>query len=204
MSVLPEPLLLRQPPPPFRGRSRTPSRFSKALREHQALALQWGRMESATLEVAERLAACLSAGGKVLLCGQGASVTLCQHLAAVLAGRGGGERVPLAVLSLSCDLSVWPRGQDDGFARQVEALGRPGDALLVVCAGDGSTALKRAADRAGERGLLTLGLLGADSGGLSESCHLAITVPQGSPARVQEAQQFVGHTLCELIESALA
>ena len=156
------------------------------------------------MEAGERLAACLSAGGKVLLCGQGASASLCQHLAALLAGRGGGDRAPLAVLSLSGDFSAWPSGQNDGYARQVEALGRPGDALVLVCAGEGWTALKRAADRAGERGLLTLGLLAPDSSALSESCHLAITVPQGQAARVQEAQQFIGHALCDLIESALA
>jgi len=52
--------------------------------------------------------------------------------------------------------------------------------------------------------LLTLGLLAPGCTALAESCHLAITVPQDSPARTREAQQFIGQALCEGIEASLA
>lgn len=177
-----------------------PGGFASALQAHQAQFRSMGRLEAEVQAVAERLAACLGAGGKLLIGGQAASAALSRHLGTWLAGNG---HRPLAVLALSSDGVGSACTADEVFSRQIEALGRPGDALLVICAGDGGAALKRAADRAGERGLLTVGLLATGSRGLAESCHLAIVVPGGGTARVLEAQQFVGHVLCDLVETAL-
>lgn len=172
--------------------------FSAALRAHVA---EFGRLtplEDRVLDAGERLSACLAAGGKVLLCGHGLSAPLCQHLAMMCTG-SRGARGPLAVLALPGE-----GAQGDGLARQVQALGRAGDALLLVCAGADAAALRRAADQAAELGMLTVGLLSGACQALCESCHVAIVVPGERAERVAEAQQFIGHVLVALIEAEQA
>lgn len=152
-------------------------------------------------EAGQRLAACLAAGGKVLIASLGASLGLGQHLALTMVGRAGQARAPLAALALHPQVEEGCAGPQLGFARQVQALGRPGDALVLISAGEACEALQRAADQAAEMGLLTVGLLAPACAALVENCHLAITVPVGAEAQVHEAQQFVCHALWAVISS---
>lgn len=178
--------------------------FGAALREHQACFQRVAALEPQVLEAGARLAACLAAGGKVLCCGLGPSAALAQHLAALWGGALAPVHAPRAVLALSGEQAAGQASVEDGLARQVQALGRPGDALLLLALDGGALALKRAADLAGEQGLLTVGLLGPEGRELLESCHLALVVPGPTLARAQEAQQFIGHALAVVIEDALA
>jgi len=182
---------------------RAPARsvYARALLAHQAEFHQLVDLEAAVVDASRRLAACLAAGGKVLLCGLGASASLSMDLEMLLTGRAGQARPPLAALVLSAELAQGRGGPDEGFARQVLALGRPGDALVVIGSDEAWGPLKRAADQASDMGLLTVGLLAPASAGLAESCHLAITVTGASDVRQIEAQQFVCHALWELIEA---
>ena len=197
-AMLPFPV---QAEPEVLRRASARSVYAQALRAHQAEFHQLGHLEMAVVDASRRLAACLAAGGKVLLCGLGASASLSLDLEMLLTGRAGQTRPPLAALVLSAELAQGRGGPDEGFARQVLALGRPGDALVVIGSDDAWVPLKRAADQASDMGLLTVGLLVPASAGLAESCHLAIIVTGASDVRQIEAQQFVCHALWELIEA---
>lgn len=188
--------------------SRPPS-FADGLAEHQAMFGRLAGLAGMVQDTAERLAACLSTGGKLLICGNGASAAEGQHMAAALGGRYIKERRPLAAIALSADTSALTCiGNDFGFeevfARQVRGLARAGDTLIAISAGQGSAAnVLRAVEVAREAGLLTVGLLGEGNERLAAACHVAIVVPGANPVRVQEAQQFIAHSLCGLIETAL-
>ncbi|HEY8977660.1 MAG TPA: D-sedoheptulose 7-phosphate isomerase [Burkholderiaceae bacterium] len=159
--------------------------------------------------VAERLAQCLRDGGKILLCGNGGSAADCQHLAAEFTGRFNEERAPLAALALTTDSSALTCiGNDYGFehvfARQVQALGRPGDCLVGISTSGRSVNVLRAMTLARERGLSTIGLLGRDGGDIAPLCDLAVIVPGTDTARLQEAHLFIEHAWCALVEHALS
>ena len=157
---------------------------------------------------AERLAQCLRDGGKILLCGNGGSAADCQHLAAEFTGRFQAERAPLAALALTTDSSALTCiGNDYGFehvfARQVLALGRPGDCLVGISTSGRSPNVLRAMAAARGMGLRTVGLLGRTGGRIKALSDVAIVVPSATTARIQEAHILIGHTLCGLVEQGL-
>ena len=92
---------------------------------------------------------------------------------------------------------------DDVFARQVEALGRRGDALLLLSTSGRSENVVRAARSARERGIAAFAFTGAGGGPLGDACDAAIAVPSEDPARIQEAHLLLGHALCGAIETML-
>ena len=178
------------------------------LREHQRLFERLAGLAEPIREAGERLSAALAQGGKVLLCGNGGSAADSQHIAAELTGRFVRDRRPLAALALTTDTSALTciandYSFDEVFARQVAALGAPGDCLLGISTSGNSRNVIKAVEAARERGLQVIGLLGHDGGALRALCDLAVVVPSDSTARIQEAHAFIGHTLCGLIESTL-
>ncbi len=178
------------------------------LREHQRLFERLAGLAEPIREAGERLSAALAQGGKVLLCGNGGSAADSQHIAAELTGRFVRDRRPLAALALTTDTSALTciandYSFDEVFARQVAALGAPGDCLLGISTSGNSRNVIKAVEAARERGLQVIGLLGRDGGALRALCDLAVVVPSDSTARIQEAHAFIGHTLCGLIESTL-
>ena len=86
------------------------------------------------------------------------------------------------------------------FARQVEALGREGDALLLLSTSGRSENVVRAARAAGARGIATYAFTGKDGGALAQVCDASVAVPSGDSARIQEAHLLLGHLLCGAIE----
>ena len=158
--------------------------------------------------MAEALVACLRQGGKVLLAGTGGSAADAQHLAAELVNRFLGERPALPAIALTTDTSILTatandRAFEEVFARQVEALGRPGDVLLLLSTSGRSPNLHRALQAARARRIGVLALLGGDGGGLPPQCDLALVVPSALSPRVQEVHILIGHILCEAVEMAL-
>ncbi|MBS0245062.1 MAG: D-sedoheptulose 7-phosphate isomerase [Proteobacteria bacterium] len=157
------------------------------------------------------LAACaksVRAGGKILFFGNGGSAADAQHLAAELTIRYKKNRAPIAAIALTTDTSaITACGNDYGFeqifARQIEALGRPGDVAIGI-----STSGKSANVIAGLRQARTMGLVtaafggqnGGDMGALSD--HL-IAVPSPVTARVQEMHITLGQMLCGALELEL-
>lgn len=157
------------------------------------------------IEAAEKIAASLKDGGKVLFCGNGGSAADAQHLAAELLGRYLAERAPLAAIALNSNSSTVSAiandyGFDEAFARQITGLGRKGDVLVAISTSGNSANIVRAAEAARESGLTCIGLSGADGGDLAPLCDIALTVPSDKTPRIQEMHIAVGHMICDLVE----
>jgi D-sedoheptulose 7-phosphate isomerase len=156
----------------------------------------------------ERLAGTLSAGGKLLTCGNGGSAAEAQHLAEELVGRFRQDRRPLAALALTSDGTALTCiandfGYADVFARQVLALARPGDLVLALSTSGNSENLVRALQAAREVRATTAALLGGDGGRLRALCDLALVVPSTRSDLIQELHLTSVHLLCALVERQL-
>jgi D-sedoheptulose 7-phosphate isomerase len=158
--------------------------------------------------LAREICRALENGNKVLLFGNGGSAADAQHMAAEWVGRFSRERRPLAAIALTTDTSILTSvgndyGYDQIFARQIRALGKPGDLAIAISTSGNSTNVCLAATVAREMGLVTVGLTGADGGRLRTAVHHHIHVPHTTAARVQEVHIMIGHILCELIDENL-
>jgi D-sedoheptulose 7-phosphate isomerase len=184
------------------------SLFAAHLGEHQALFARLTTLDDEVSAIASHLAATLSRGGKLLLCGNGGSAADCQHIAAELTGRFVADRRPLAALALTTDTSALTAiandySFDDVFSRQVLALARPGDCVIGISTSGRSANVLRAVAAAREVGATSVGLLGRDGGELKSTCDHCVIVPSHVTARIQEAHGLIGHAWCALIEQAL-
>lgn len=182
--------------------------FLDNLAEHQRMLEQLGHLDPAVGAAARVLAGVLAAGGKLLFCGNGGSAADCQHLAAELTGRFVHDRRPLAALALTTDTSALTciandYAFDQVFARQIHALGRPGDALVAISTSGNSPNVLAAVEAARALGMPCVGLLGRDGGALGSRCEPAIVVPSQVTARIQEAHILIGHSLCGMLEDLL-
>lgn len=151
---------------------------------------------------------CFQRGGKLLICGNGGSAAESQHMAAEFTHRLSAEviRRALPAIALTTDTSFLTAfANDDGyervFARQVEALGRPGDVLLGISTSGNSRNVVAAFRQAHLQDLATVALTGA-SGEMVEIADAAICIPANATQPIQEAQLAVLHILCALVEQA--
>lgn len=163
---------------------------------------------SSVLRAAEAISRAFAAGRKLLIFGNGGSAADSQHMAAELVGRFSRERRAVAALALTTDSSVMTSiandyGFERVFARQIEALGRPGDVAFGISTSGKSPNVLKAIEAAGKQGLRTIALTGRDGGALGAAAELHINVPDQSTARVQEVHRTLIHAICELVERAL-
>lgn len=184
------------------------SLFLHNLDEHLQLMQMLGTLDSQVLAAGRHLAGLLRTGGKIMFCGNGGSAADAQHLASELTGRFIKDRRPLAGLALTTDSSALTciandYSFDEVFKRQVQGLGRVGDALVGISTSGNSANVLRAVEAAKAMGIYTFGLLGRDGGKLGALCDACVVVPHGVTARIQEAHLLIGHTLCGLIEAEL-
>jgi D-sedoheptulose 7-phosphate isomerase len=161
------------------------------------------------LKAAELLGATLEGGGKLLLFGNGGSAADATHVAAEFVGRFLLDRPAAAALSLSENSSALTAiandyGFETVFARQIEALGRPGDAAVALSTSGASPNVLAGLRTARERGLRTIGLTGARGMALAADVDVLLAVPSESTPRIQEAHTLIAHVLCELIELRLS
>ena len=158
---------------------------------------------------AREMAARFSAGGRLFTFGNGGSSTDAAAVAGMFLAGGAGAR-PLPALTLTADVAVLTAlGNDVGFdvvfARQVAAMGRPGDIALATSTSGGSENVLRALGEAGRRGILTVGLAGYDGGRMAEAgLDFLFAVPSASVHRIQEAQTTLYHVLWSLVQEELA
>ena len=178
-----------------------------ALERAADLHRQAAREQAETIvKAATMMRAAIDAGGQVLVFGNGGSATDAQHFAAELVGRYARERRAWPVVALTADAAVLTAvandyGFDRVFARQVEALGRPGDVALGITTSGASANVNVALRRARQAGLATIGLTGRDGGDTASLVDLHVNAPGGTSAEVQEVQRTMLHVMCELIES---
>jgi D-sedoheptulose 7-phosphate isomerase len=167
---------------------------------------------AAPIEAAVRLmAASLRAGGKVMACGNGGSAADSQHFAAELLNRFEKERAPLAAIALTTDTSTLTSiandyAYDQVFAKQVAALGRPGDVLLAISTSGNSPNVMAAMQVAHERGVQVVALTGKGGGRMKEllaAGDVDLCVPAERTARIQEVHLLTLHCLCDGIDALI-
>ncbi|MHB8414537.1 MAG: phosphoheptose isomerase [Acidiferrobacteraceae bacterium] len=148
---------------------------------------------------------------KILACGNGGSAADAQHFSSELLNRFEVERPGLAAVALTTDASTITsiandRHFEEIFARQVVALGQPGDILLAISTSGNSPNVLRAVQAAHQRGMTCVALNGRDGGLLSgalAASDVDIRVPGSVTARIQEVHIAVIHSLCDLMDSCL-
>jgi D-sedoheptulose 7-phosphate isomerase len=160
---------------------------------------------SALSAAVELLAGMLDNDGKLLLFGNGGSAADASHIATEFVGRFLRDRAAAPAISLSDNAAAITAiandyGFEQIFARQVEALARPGDVALAISTSGNSPNVVAGARAAREREVPVIGLTGAGGGALAAECEILITAPSSSTPRVQEAHTFIAHALCELVE----
>ena len=181
--------------------------FEDIRKEHLEVIEQLRSLDDVIQRVAERMAHCILAGGKICFMGNGGSAADSQHLAAEFVGRFQRERKALAAIAFTTDTSILTAiandyGYDFVFERQATALCRPDDVAVGISTSGNSTNVLLGMAKALEVGAYTVGLTGAHGGKLLELCDECIRVPAECPARIQEGHILIGHALCELVEDA--
>lgn len=151
----------------------------------------------------------LDAGGTLLFCGNGGSAADAQHMATEYVVRYMRNRRALPAIALTTDTSLLTAagndlGFDEIFSRQVEALARPGDLLLIHSTSGNSPNVLRAAEAARAKGVAVLSLSARDGGALRALSDLALVIPTDRTDRAQEIHLCVQHLICEVVEEALA
>ncbi|NBX25066.1 MAG: SIS domain-containing protein [Planctomycetes bacterium] len=172
---------------------------------HRAVEALEGQPQ-AIAKACEMLMQTLAGDGAVLTCGNGGSAAEALHLAEELTGRYRSNRPALRALCLAADPTALTCiandfGFDQIFARQLEALGRWGDLLVLFSTSGRSANLLKALHAAKARGIATLGLLGGEGGPALPLCDHAIVVHGVDGAAIQEAHQMIMHILCEACEA---
>jgi D-sedoheptulose 7-phosphate isomerase len=191
--------------PPGR-RARVEALFAEAIAAHEAARAG----DLAPIErTVETLLGAFARGSKVLVFGNGGSAADAQHLVAELVGRFQRDRRGVAAIALTTDTSILTAVANDYgfervFARQVEALGAPGDVAIGISTSGRSPNVLAAFASARQLGMTTIALSGADGGALGREADIHVHVAHAVTARVQEVQRTQIHAICELIEDALA
>ncbi|MDR3205100.1 MAG: SIS domain-containing protein [Deltaproteobacteria bacterium] len=164
---------------------------------------QYGRIA----QTAKTIADCLIGGGAIFLCGNGGSAAEAQHFAAEFVGRFLMERPGLAAIALTTDTSkLTAIGNDYGFeetfARQIKALGRPGDVLWALSTSGVSPNVIKALATASESGLRTVFMCGI-SDPPEGAAEIIIKTPAAQTPRIQELHLLYGHVICQLVDSII-
>ena len=161
------------------------------------------------LAAADLIADSFKNGGKLLLCGNGGSAADCQHMAAEFTSRltRDFDRPGLPAVALTTDTSFLTAFANDinfegVFARQVQALSKPGDVLLGISTSGSSKNVVLAFEEAAKKGVKTIALCG-DGGKLKNMADVAVSVPDNNTQFIQEAHLNIEHLICEIVEQKL-
>jgi len=184
------------------------SHFDAAIAAFHASAAQLAAPMTAA---AELLFGVLANNGKVLACGNGGSAADAQHFVAELVGRFERERLPLAAVALNTDTSILTAvGNDYGFesifARQVNALGQPGDALVAISTSGNSDNVLRSIEAAHAREMSVIALTGKGGGQVAQrlaASDVHLCVPHERTMRIQEVHILILHALCDGVDALL-
>jgi D-sedoheptulose 7-phosphate isomerase len=157
------------------------------------------------VKAAEAVRAAIAAGRKVLAFGNGGSAADAQHLTTELVGRFQKERAGFPAIALTADTSLLTSlandyGFEQVFARQVEALGEPGDVAVAISTSGLSPNIVAALTTARTQGLRTIAVTGRDGGEAGRLADIHINVPDDCTARVQEVHITLIHAICEIVE----
>ena len=179
----------------------------RRLRDLSAVALR--AAESLGEDIARAAAmvrATIARGGTLFFCGNGGSAADAQHIATEYVVRYLRTRRALPAIALTTDTSLLTAagndfGFDEIFARQVEALARPGDCLIIHSTSGNSPNVLRAAEAAKQKGVVVLALSAGDGGRLRTLADHCIVIPTDRTDRAQELHLNIQHTICEMVEA---
>ena len=189
---------------------------TERIAEHFAASIETKRLAAQALPepiaaAAALMTRSLSAGGKILSCGNGGSAGDAQHFSSELLNRFERERPGLAAMALTTDSSTVTSIANDYayeeiFAKQVRALAREGDVLLGISTSGNSENVCRAIEAAHAGGARVVTLSGRDGGRMATLLaedDVEIRVPAARTARIQEVHLLAIHCLCDAIDEAL-
>ena len=183
--------------------------LKRNLEEHAAVLAALESKFDVIETAAAAVVKCLSDGGKILWMGNGGSAADAQHMAAEIVGRFVKERPGLPSIALTVDTSILTAvgndyGYDEVFARQVQALGDPGDVVVAISTSGNSPNVLKALAAARDLEMVAIGLTGDGGGKMADAVDILIDVPSRMTARIQEAHLFIEHTLCEAVDDEFA
>jgi D-sedoheptulose 7-phosphate isomerase len=182
--------------------------FQKSLTSARETFDAMAGLEKPLVTASDAVLQALTSGHKLLLCGNGGSSSDAAHIAAEFVCRFIGDRRPYPAMALGVDGGLLTAiGNDyefnDAFARQVQAFGQPGDVFIGLSSSGKSRNVLAAIEEARRRKMVTVALLGRDGGFTKGAAEIELIVPGESTARIQEAQKFLLHVLCEMVEEKL-
>jgi D-sedoheptulose 7-phosphate isomerase len=182
----------------------------RALRELSDTALATAAaLEAEIARAADLFRATVTSGGTLFFCGNGGSAADAQHMATEYVVRYKKARRAIGAIALTTDTSALTAigndfSFDQVFSRQVEALCRPGDLLILHTTSGNSANLIQAADAAKKKGVTTLALSAKGGGALATVVDHCIIVPTDRTDRAQEIQLNIQHSICEMIDDEVA
>lgn len=187
---------------------RNVSHFQNSLKEAIETFESVRNLEEPLTKAAQTVLHCLKNGGKLLLCGNGGSAADSAHIATEFTCRFKEDRRPYPAIALNVDGGLLTAiGNDyafqDIFGRQVQAFGQPGDVLIAISSSGKSRNILFAIEEARRRQLKTIVLLGKGGGFTAGAADIELIVSGTVTARIQEAQKFLLHVLCEMVEEEL-
>jgi D-sedoheptulose 7-phosphate isomerase len=186
--------------------TRVRERAATRLRELAALAQDAAHVLPADLaRAASMVRQTLQRGGTLFFCGNGGSAADAQHVATEYVVRYMKNRRALPAVALTTDTSLLTAagndlGFDEIFARQIEALARPSDLLIIHSTSGTSPNVVRAAAAARSRGVSVIAFTARDGGALKELADLSVIVPTDRTDRAQELHLCLEHVICEAVE----
>jgi len=156
-------------------------------------------------EIGKVLIETINNGNKILICGNGGSAAQAQHMAAEFVVRLQKWRQPLPMVALTTDTSILTAYPNDAgfegvFARQVQALGKCDDALLVLTTSGNSPNLLHALHSARDLSMNTLACSGSQPAAIDPHCRLVLHTSGNDAAQVQEGHLLALHLICEIVE----
>ncbi|HRJ73889.1 MAG TPA: SIS domain-containing protein [Terrimicrobiaceae bacterium] len=192
-------------------RTATPGRltpFQSSLKDAIDTFESLAALEEPLVRAADTVLDALLSGGKLLFCGNGGSAADSAHMATEFTCRFKDDRRPYPAIALNVDGGLLTAiGNDyafqEVFARQVHAFAKPGDVLVALTTSGKSRNILSALEEARRRGMKTIVLLGKGGGFTAGAADIEILVPGTITARIQEAQKFLLHVLCEMVEEKL-
>jgi len=184
-------------------------RFTEALRNLAELATRVAEEMGPQLDVALGMVEdTVRGGGTLFFCGNGGSAADAQHMATEYVVRYTRNRRAYPAIALTTDTSLLTAAANDlgfehVFARQIEALAKPGDLLIIHSTSGASPNVLRAAEAARERGVPVLAFSARDGGALRELADHSVIIPTNRTDRAQELHLCIEHIICDLVEQTL-
>ena len=181
--------------------------IEKAIQLYQAISTDQALLTQVE-QSATMIVSAMRSGNKLLIAGNGGSAADAQHIAGEFVSRFHFDRPGLPAIALTTDTSILTAiGNDYGyekvFSRQVQALAKTGDVLMVISTSGNSQNILAAIDAAKLAGVSIIGLTGETGGKMASLCDICLQMPSKETPKIQEGHILVSHIICGLVEATM-